>query len=140
MHQQKRICQDEYRELSVSPMRAQGTTSCDLSLVAVAYATETTGLSSGDVDGPLSGDLKRCHLIDLILHQLLDWPKRSSSWTPLNHLLQSRNVYALSSEAHPLNFHSQSTDVSKWLKYSNYLSGETNHSCEHSVFIIKIQL
>ena len=62
MHQQKRIREDGCKELSISPVRAQGTTSCDLSVVAVAYATK---LPCGDVDGPLSGDLGRCHQIVL---------------------------------------------------------------------------
>ena len=46
-------------------MRDQEIKSCDLFLIAVAYAKEATGLSSENVDGPLLGNLQRRHQIDL---------------------------------------------------------------------------
>ena len=65
MHQQERIPEGGYRELSVSSMRAQGIKSCDLFSIAITYAKETTESSSGNVNGPLLGDLKRRYQIAL---------------------------------------------------------------------------
>ena len=123
-------------------MRAQGTKGCDLSLIAVAYAKETTEFSSGNVDGPLLGDLERRHQIALSPASALGLAKEvlKRDFHKIIYFSQVTGMLSQVQHIHFLNFHSQSTNVSKWLKYSNRINGETNHSCEHSVSIVKIQL